>query len=236
MPVAEGPLDFRPIPGFDGYFASPTGGIWSCRKGRWRNMALHLRKGRIRGVRLYDSRRGQAYTVCAPDLIMAAFGQPRPSSNHRIWYADRNYGNLAVANMEWITADEWVIRSDRKGSGSPIAKLNEVMVRRIRLLVQAGERKWAEWAAEVGCTMVAVRAAASRRTFKHTDHDIPAWVPGKRDPGRVRPTVLTEDDVREARRRLALREKPRTIKAAFPKEKRDAIDSVLKGKTWNHVQ
>ena len=230
--------ELRPLPGKPGYFASDRGYIWSCRRGTWTKLAYNvIRKSRVRMTNIYVDGRTKHYP--AAKLVLEAWVGPRPSNSHLIAYADGDKGNTAPSNLSWMHKDQWTALYSRKGSDAARAKLDEVVVREIRLRVQAGERAWAQWAARCKCTQTAIKAACKRLTFLHTDHDIPAWVPEKRSAitvARVRPTVLTEDDVREARRRYNLRESMSVILESFPAEKRSALKQALKGNSWQSVK
>lgn len=230
--------ELRPLLGRPGYFASERGFIWSCRRGSWAKLSYSvIRKSRVRMTNIYIDGRTKHFP--AARLVLEAWVGPRPSNSHMIAYADGDKGNTAPSNLSWMHKDQWTALYSRKGSDSARAKLNEVVVRDIRLRVQAGDREWAKWAAANNCSQTALKIACKRLSFTHTDHDIPAWVPEKRSAitaARVRPTLLTEAEVREARRRFNNRESMSVILEAFPKEKHAALKNALKGKTWQNVQ
>jgi len=117
LPSPRGNERFVPVPGHPGYAVADDGTFWTCwrskRNGKsgsvrtcqdvanWR--PIEVRSSRERSyawVRLSGSWHSAAH------IVLAAFSQERPTSQHVVLYADGERTNLALSNLSWVKRNE----------------------------------------------------------------------------------------------------------------------------------
>ena len=118
--LMQRPVDWRPIPGYDGlYSITRDGRVWAhpritkhnsrqgfqTRKGKWLRWNP---SGEYPAVWLYDlscaTAHGRMHHI--HKLVMAVWGPPQPSPLHEINHRDLDKWNPFVDNLEWLTSSE----------------------------------------------------------------------------------------------------------------------------------
>lgn len=89
----------REIPGFPGYYATPTGQIWSGK----RKIFLAQRPDKDGYLRVNLSVGGRLYTRFVHRLVALAY-IPLVSGKEQIDHIDRDKTNNNVSNLRWVTA------------------------------------------------------------------------------------------------------------------------------------
>lgn len=113
----------RPIAGFDGYFASSDGTIWTAKRKGGASRAAGQR-GELVPLKTSPNRRG--YLLVGLDvkgrnvsrfvhrLILETFVGPRPDGKEACHFPDHDKSNNALSNLRWDTHDE-NIRDNYRG-------------------------------------------------------------------------------------------------------------------------
>lgn len=101
--------DYRPVPDFDGYLIDRAGRVLSNRANRkkaavgnpiWREVSPFLQpNGQSYRVALRREGKGSSKAIAL--LVMEVWGEPRPTEDHRIHFADGNRLNHHIDNLEW---------------------------------------------------------------------------------------------------------------------------------------
>lgn len=113
----------KPIPGYEGYFASSGGEIWSMHsRGRTSRQLAQGPPYRVpqsvcdgyKRVNLYQSGR-RAY-MRVHRLVLLAFVGPAPDG-HEAMHLDNDKGNNRLDNLKWGTPSENVAQRERDGRG-----------------------------------------------------------------------------------------------------------------------
>lgn len=102
--MAEAPLQMRPVPGFEGYYASNTGRIWSTRewrgeRGRWLKGGVHSKRTGHLSVMLA----GTHHLTHA--VIALTFLGPRPEGL-QVRHLDGDPTNNRITNLAYGTQTE----------------------------------------------------------------------------------------------------------------------------------
>lgn len=131
----------RPIPGFDGYSATPDGSIYSIRSGLLVRLRPHQGDGYLHvGLRVYGRKNARR---CAVHLLIAlTFIGPRPSPFHVVRHLDGIRTHNAVSNLRWGTKAEngadTRAHGSQRGSRNGNARLTPKDVSSIRTLHAGG--------------------------------------------------------------------------------------------------
>lgn len=174
-------IRYKPIPNHPGYRAGSDGSIWSClspagRHGgpqmpsdKWKLLKGCPRKedGRLRyTIRAADGAYRRTYGYI---LTMEAFVGPNPDpSKFQCCHYDGNCLNGNIDNLRWDTiyanrADSHRHGTTLRGSKSPMAKLKEKDVLRIRRIgYPLGQH-----AVKYGVTTTLISLILKRRIWKH---------------------------------------------------------------------
>lgn len=138
----------RPVPGYDGYFATEDGRVFSVRLGQGigaprehRQYPDHEGYPRVRFVR--DGRRSW---IKVAKVIALAFLPPKPSETHQVRHLDGNNKNNAASNLAWGTPVENMRDRDRhgttrKGETHGNSKLTAVTVLAIKERLALGHKQ-----------------------------------------------------------------------------------------------
>lgn len=125
--------ELRPIPGFEGiYSITADGRVWAHERKTKHNSAqgYQIRKpkwlrsfpyGNYLGVSLFDlscsSDHGRLHYI--HQLVIAAWGPPRPSPEHEVNHKDLNKLNNHIDNLEWVTRSGNLQHARAQGHYSP---------------------------------------------------------------------------------------------------------------------
>lgn len=129
-------MEPTPIPGFDGYGATPDGRTWSMRWGAWREVKpfSNGKGGGYLKVKLY--RDGKAAQVKVHHIMALVFIGPKPDGlvvNHK----DGNKLNNTPSNLEYCTYKENSIHAIRSGLRKPRPKkVREPVIKPPRVYAQ----------------------------------------------------------------------------------------------------
>lgn len=156
-------LDARPVPGFDGYYATSDGRVFSvCEMKRFLHNDGYYR---ITTFAKRLRRRAGVHTLVA----LAFVGEPPPGKRLVCRHLDGNRQNNRPDNLAWGTVKENGEDASRhgtlKGSRNPTARLTEDDVREIR-------RRWPGETQKAlgeafGVSKATIEAVTSRRNWKH---------------------------------------------------------------------
>lgn len=171
----------RPIPGFEGYFASEDGAVWSTR-GRWTDGA----PTRLAGTRRPDGYL-QANCFRRPQLVhrlvcLAFHGEP-PAGKPEVRHLDGTRDNNRPENLCWGSGSENARDTlrhgshpsqkcperQRRGEGVVTHKLTEDDVREIRRLFGARLSSAAMLAARFSVCEATIYKAVTREYWRHVE-------------------------------------------------------------------
>jgi len=124
-----------PIPGFDGYFASPDGKIFN-KKGKEIQPRFRKENGYL-VVDLYKDKKRTTFYIHT--LVTTTYLGKRPTEKHQVRHLDGVKINNNIFNLKWGTAKENAEDKLRTGSYNNTAKLSDEKVRIIRR--NAGDRE-----------------------------------------------------------------------------------------------
>jgi hypothetical protein len=161
----------KPVPGWDGYFVSDTGDVWSHkgsapRKLRpWTTPAGHLS--------IAFSRRNPAKTrtYLVHAVVLLAFVGPRPLGLEAC-HSDGDPANNALRNLRWDTRRSNVHDAIRhqtfhRGERCSHAKLTESEVLAMRAEYVKGRNGYKRLGRKYGVKWTTACAIVTRRTWKH---------------------------------------------------------------------
>lgn len=163
------PKKIRPIPGFPGYSAREDGVIYSDnyrRTGRRHPLSQWAQIDGYKRVKI----KGTAPFVHR--LIAFAF-IPNPENKPQINHLNGQKGDNQAKNLEWCTQHEnmahavqtglKVNRSINVGENSPVAKLNDDLVREIRL----SKEKTVAMSRRLGVCRHTIQKVRARKSWRH---------------------------------------------------------------------
>lgn len=116
-------LQMRPVPGFDGYYVTSTGRVWSTRewrgqRGRWLKPAVDDKGGHLHLNLMKD---GLMRTRRVHSLVAEAFLGRRPVGLE-VRHLNGNPADNRVSNLKWGTRSENVRDAVRHGTHSNTRK------------------------------------------------------------------------------------------------------------------
>jgi HNH endonuclease/NUMOD4 motif len=159
------------IPGFEHYFASNDGNIYSSKKGELKQLSNKKHTSGYYQVMLCYGRKNQSYRYVHRLIALAFFGQPNGKMD--VNHIDGNKRNNGPENLEWCTRSENQIhaynnriRTDN-GEGRYNSVLTESKVRLFRYLHEnkIGDPK--EMAKVFKVNHRTLLDAIDRKTWKH---------------------------------------------------------------------
>jgi hypothetical protein len=171
-------VEYRPIPGHPGYYATSDGRIFStCIPGSRHRKQAPLSKARVMQGR-YDrlgyhrvalSHRGKYKYHFVHRLVLLAFCGPCPA-NHECRHLDGDPSNNAIDNLAWgtpseNTADTWRHGRTPWGTRAWNAKLTDETVRAIRAAY--GSDTEANLARRFGIAQSTLHGVATRKRWRH---------------------------------------------------------------------
>ena len=164
----------RPIPGFDGYFVSPDGRVFSNRRYGRAGMIFEMRQHRNNGYLCVTINSGARHCVLRVHIAVAlAYVGPKPSEEAVVRHLDGTRDNNFYTNLRWGTSQENaedMVRHGRagraRGERSWTAKLTEDGVREIRRLAAEG-KTYVEISGITGISRPQIGHIVRRRSWKH---------------------------------------------------------------------
>jgi hypothetical protein len=117
---------WKPVPGFPNYVAHPNGSIRHVNK----NTPIKPQKNASGYMTVSLVRDGQAVTRNVHEVIGQTFIPGYRRGKHSVNHLDRNRGNNAVKNLEWVDT------RDNKGHG----RITKEGVRAIRGMLKDGKK------------------------------------------------------------------------------------------------
>lgn len=168
------PPQMRPIPGYDGYFVSPDGRIFSSRRYGRAGMIFEMRQHRNNGYLCVTINSGGIHCVLRAHIAVAlAYVGPKPSDDAVVRHLDGTRDNNFYTNLKWGTTQENaedMVRHGRagraRGERSWSAKLTEDGVREIRRLAAEGKTQ-TEISGITGISRPQIGHIIRRRSWKH---------------------------------------------------------------------
>lgn len=231
--------EWRAVPGWEGFYeASRSGkikGVQRTYRDRWGNdRTVHasvLRPTLIDGYEHVSlSSPAVRRTRSVHRLVLEAFRGKRPYG-HQARHLNGNRADNRLENLEWSLPvtnirDKQVHGTQTRGSDIVHSKLTESSVREILARATGGEAR-SSIAASFGVDAETVRHICRGKTWKHLD----ATRPGNRK-SRER---LTDDEVREIRRRLMGGETETVLGRAFRLPWK-SVNLIRRGITYTDVR
>lgn len=131
----------KPVPGFDGLFATEAGEIFSNRSGTLRRLAGHIGKMGYSevGVWMRDKKCSQRLHVHV--AVCSAFHGPRPFKGAQVRHVDGVKANNSAANLAWGTSKENIGDSIRHGTWAGSKNGKRTAIRRVGAGLGAYQRK-----------------------------------------------------------------------------------------------
>lgn len=176
LPIVSG-VEFRHIPGYEGYAAGDDGTIWSCRGTRgigstWRRRKAHwtnTKQSPTLSVILAIN--GKRFIRRVQHLVLWAFVGPRPQGMHACQFPDKNRSNNRLDNLRWDTAkancaDKATHGTTAKGEMIGNSRLTAEKVIDIRRRKSEGET-YRSLVAFYGVSASAIQSVVYRKTWKH---------------------------------------------------------------------
>lgn len=242
MPEFDSTTEYRPIPNFPGYAAGSDGSIWTCRERGgprqwrlghvWRPMVPNVNNGSGYKRLTVTDANGKRYCRTVHVLVLEAFAGLCPSGL-QARHLDGDQLNCRADNLAWGTVqanhdDKQRHGTTARGERGGRSKLTAEQVREIRLLAIQGVYL-REIADRFGVTGPNVASIVRRRTWTHTDSDLPIpdierHVRGSRHPN----AKLTPDDVIEVRRLVASGETQQSVARRFAITQ-GAVSNIVNG-------
>lgn len=178
--------EWKAVIGYAGwYLISNRGRVMRTNTGKGaipgRILKHHLTRKGYHVVKLFKGSRSTAKTITVHRLVAAAFIGVRPDF-HEVNHKDANKDNNTVGNLEYLTTRENILHAiengchfmpDNSGSSNGMAKLNEGVVRALRL---EGPRTYSEIkiiAERLNVSGTTVRNALIGKTWAHVDQPSP---------------------------------------------------------------
>lgn len=167
--------EIRPIPGYDGYFVTRDGRIFSDRRYGREGVRFEMRQHRNCGYLCVTINRGEDHCVLRVHIAVAlAYIGPKPFPLAIVRHRDGTRDNNVVGNLCWGTkkenAEDMVAhgRAGRaRGERSWTAKTTEESVREMRRLAEVERVPTAEIARRFGLSRPQAGRIINRRSWKH---------------------------------------------------------------------
>lgn len=163
-------IEYKAIPGMDGYLAGSDGQIYSTKQGKLKRLTSHptIDNGYLHvGLYLNDQRK----TINVHRLVALAWHGERPSEHHQIRHLNGNQLDNRPANLLYGTKEENYMDRELHGTtarGEQIgtSKLTESQVKQIRKEFAEGATKLG-LSKKFGVSRPMIRAIVERKWWKH---------------------------------------------------------------------
>ncbi len=154
----------KPIPGFDGYFASTEGKVFN-KKGKEIRPRLRARnkypQHRYLIVDLFVNNKRK--TVYVHTLVLITYYGNKPSPKHQVRHLDGDKMNNSISNLRWGTPQENTI--DKLYSGTYGTKLSVHQVLEIRERFVKNQEKQKTLAKEYGVSNSTISHIINRKSW-----------------------------------------------------------------------
>ena len=136
----------RPVPGFEGYYATPCGQIITLRYKKRCVLKQELAKNGYLRVVLTKNKRESPKHYLVHRIICSAFAGPPPGPDYVVCHKDNDKRNNNASNLRWDTraaneSDKDIHGTKLRGSRNHQSKLTEKEVGVIRKLFNLGVSK-----------------------------------------------------------------------------------------------
>ncbi len=230
-------ITYKPILGFEDYRAGEDGSIWSKKK---RTLPGEVRDGEWRRLkpiadacgyfRITLSNGGRSATFLIHQLILVAFVGPCPEGQE-CCHENGIHTDNRIDNLRWDSHANNM--ADKTRHEMSAAKLTASTVCEIRQRYAAGGVSQSELAVEFGVTTSAISSATSGRNWRHvTVSLIPARAMAIQNCHRK----LTEDNVRDIRKRFASGGVTKAQLARDFSVSSTVIVRIVRRDIWKHVE
>jgi hypothetical protein len=242
-------VEYREVPGWLGYLVGDDGSIWSRRKRSAGASVVRLSLNGCQWKRLNGTvtDQGRIHVVLSPgskiftvhSLVMLAFVGTRPKGMH-ICHWDGNPRNNRLPNLRYGTPRENSEDSARhgtriKGAAQGAAKLNEARVLEMRRKYAQG-RTINSLAKEYGVSSSTAVHVLTGKSWKHVKTPLgdppPKFNPRHSDNRKN--AKISEEQVREIRKRSAAGETGMSLSAAFGISQ-PAVSAIVTRRNWPNV-
>jgi hypothetical protein len=190
-------VEYREVVGFPGYRVGSDGTVWSnMRGGDFRLLRQQVANGGYMRAYIYNPD-GKQLPKMVHRLVLEAFVGPCPEGMEACHFPDRNRTNNCVDNLRWDTRkanckDKATHGTQTHGEMMPWHRLTESQVEQIRLAYAAGTKS-PTLSKQYGVSTENIAAIVGGRIWKRAAGPIVI--------GNLRPPKLTDEQVREIRRR-----------------------------------
>lgn len=232
--------EIRAVPGWDGYFVSVDGRVFSSKRNGWRELKLPLCNTGYPHVSL--CRAGEVKSFQLHTIVAATFLN-KPKRSDVVRHLDGNPKNNAVENLAYGTYADNEADKERHGrrlKGAAVygSKLSDADVMAIRNAFLNGSTLPA-LSKRYGLNQTSMHAAIHGGTWKHipvpdySARRLIGW--GKWNVGsRHGMAKLTEETAAQAIEMLACGESTAEIGKALGVS-RQAVSHIAAGRTWKHL-
>jgi hypothetical protein len=159
---------WRPIPNYEPYQASSLGRIRGIKGSRILTPVV-TQYGYHQVSLCVD---GEKYSRLVHRLVALAFLGPQPTPEHDVLHWDGDKTNNCLSNLRWGTpkdnnADQERHNTRARGSRIGVSRLNESVVRRIRIYWKVGKYPEDKLAEMYGVSRRTINSIVRRQTWKH---------------------------------------------------------------------
>lgn len=219
------------VRGFPDYVVSDRGEVWSLRRKVLLSTKVQNPGGYLSVTLDVD---GRSSSQLVHRLVLLSFVGEPPEAGMQCAHEDGVVANCALSNLSWKTpkanaADKRRHGTHLEGERAFCARLMDAQVQEIRERRAMGVHG-ADLAREYGVSPTEIARIVRGKVYRHVEtHDVPSY----RGEHHVL-SKLTDDKVREIRRRAAAGESVRDLGRAFSVHYM-TIKSAVDRKTWRHV-
>lgn len=235
--------EVREIPDFPLYAITLTGQVWTVRQA---GGLIDLRRIPHRmKPSLHDKREtitlrnsaGEKKNHSIAWFLLTVFVSPAPFENANASSLDGNPLNYALDNLVWSTPEERASRA-LKRNGNPLpehgtSKLSVDDIQQMKLDYLAGAT-FAELAQKYQIHKISVRLAVRGISWKAAGDGVAVTFKNIALGSKASKAKLTEDQVREIKRRLATGDLQKDIARDYGVTA-PSIHAIASGKNWSHI-
>lgn len=233
--------EVREIPHFPLYAVTLNGQVWSVqplnRDGKLPYIPRKMKPTKGKYSLVHEDR--CLHTCAIARLLLMSFVSPPPFEGANAAYLDGDRDNISLDNLVWLSEEERASRSLKRNKASVqikdyvIRKLTPEIVEQMKAEYVNG-MTFAEIGHKYGVSAHSARFAVRGNSWKDNGGAVPLSVRNDATGSRHPKAKLTEDQVREIKRRLANGEQQKVIAKDYGVSP-TSIRAIAIGRNWGHV-